>query len=239
MRNVVDFVLSKAQILHTEPEYIPNDDMLERLPTNVPNAKDFLMFNSGGVEVEVAEFLYAITRMVKPSLIVETGTHLGISSSFFALACDQNQKGEVWTCEVIPELLEQAKDLWETLGVSTIINHHLQPSMDIDLGDRKIDLLLLDSEPQYRFDEFLKFWDYLIPGGLILIHDLHWDMAHHKRTYHNVYDWPYGDYRQKIGKFITEGLVQTFHFPTPRGLTVFQKIAPFFESARYRNESTS
>ena len=63
------------------------------------------MFNSGGVEVEVAELLYSLVRSIKPNRIVETGTHLGISSLYMALAARENNKGKVITYEIIPELL--------------------------------------------------------------------------------------------------------------------------------------
>ena len=46
----------------------------------------YSMFNSGGVEVEVGEFLHSMVRVTKPMHILETGTHLGVSAAFMALA---------------------------------------------------------------------------------------------------------------------------------------------------------
>jgi len=188
----------------------------------------FSMFNSGGVEVEVAEFLYSFTKMLKPNYVVETGTHLGISSLYFAQALIENDKGTMVTFEIIPELRQQAQALWTDLGVSHRIDSRLQPSLSAEIT-QNMDLLFLDSEPQLRFDEFLKFWDLVIPGGFILIHDLHPSMGHHGHIYHGVYDWPYGDFREKLGPFFKDRLVQTIHFPTPRGFTMFQKLNPTYE----------
>lgn len=202
-----------------------------------PGKQEWSCFNSGGVEVEVAEFLYSLVKMVKPGFIVETGTHLGVSALYMALACRENKKGSIWTYEVIPELQLKARDLWQDLGVLRYINSLLKPSLEADIPNNlKIDLLFLDSEPQFRFDEFLKFWDQVSPGGLILVHDLHPSLGHHGKTYHGVYDWPYGDFRAKIGSFIKDHKVQTISFPTPRGFTIFQKESPGFEAVKYLKE---
>jgi len=196
--------------------------------------EEWSCFNSGGVEVEVDEFLYSLVRMIKPAFILETGTHLGISSLYMALGCHDNNKGSIWTYEVIPELQSQAKALWESIGVQRFINSLLVPSLEAEVpSNLQIDLLFLDSEPQFRFDEFLKFWDQVSPGGLILIHDLHPSLGHHGQTYHGIYDWPYGDFRQKIGSFIKNHQVQVISFPTPRGLTIFQKECSGFEVFNY------
>lgn len=219
--DITDYILQHTNKIVSQPEYV-----------NVPPG--FQMFNTGGVEVEVAEFLYSFARMTKPGMILETGTHLGISSLYIALALQKNQKGSLWTFEVIPELQLQAKSLWSDLGVSSFIGSHLLSSLNAQIPDSMaFDLLFLDSEPQFRFDEFLKFWPKLNPGGFIIIHDLHPSLGHHGETHHGVYDWPYGDFREKIGSLIKNHEIQTISFPTPRGLTIFQKEAPGYEAITY------
>jgi predicted O-methyltransferase YrrM len=219
--SITNEILQKTNRIRSEPEI-------------TPAPAGFSMFNTGGVEVEVGEFLYSLVRMIKPGFIVETGTHLGISSLYMALGCRDNAKGSIWTYEVIPSLQKDARALWNDIGVQSFINSLLQPSLNAVIpSNLPIDLLFLDSEPQYRFDEFLKFWDQVSPGGLILVHDLHPSLGHHGQTHHGVYDWPYGDFRTKIGSFIKEHKIQTVSFPTPRGLTIFQKEAPHFEFTKY------
>lgn len=215
--SITEYFKKKTYLLNVQPE----------ITLSPPG---FSMFNTGGVEVEVAEFLYSFTKLVKPGFVLETGTHLGISSSYIAQACKENNKGSLWTYEVISELQQQAKELWSDLGLTNFINSLLQPSLDAEIPSTfNIDLLFLDSEPQYRFDEFLKFWNLVTPGGFIIIHDLDGSLGHHGQTHHGVYNWPYGDYRIKIGKFIENNEVQIFSFPTPRGLVVFQKQSKSFE----------
>ena len=212
--------------------FIQKTNKLKISPEVTPGNHGFSMFNSGGVEVEVAEFLYSLTKMLKPEYVVETGTHLGISSSYIGQALLHNNRGSMITFEIIPELLADARMLWGDLGVASVIEGRLQPSLEVNIN-RSIDLLFLDSEPQLRFNEFIKFWPQVKDGGFILIHDLHPSMGHHGQTYHGVYDWPYGDFREKLGPYFKERKVQTIHFSTPRGFTLFQKVDPTFEIDRY------
>lgn len=221
--DITDHILSKTKrlVIHSEGEF-------------TPGKQEWSCFNSGGVEIEVAEFLYSLVRMTKPKFILETGTHLGISALYMALGCQKNKKGSIWTCEVIPELQRDAKLLWNDLKVTPHINSILQPSLQVEIPKGlEIDLLFLDSEPQFRFDEFLRFWDKVSPGGFIVIHDLHPSLGHHGQTYHGVYDWPYGNWEKKLSRFVKDYDVQVSHFLTPRGLTIFQKTAPGFEVTKF------
>lgn len=211
-------LLAKSKLIKTEPEITPGGD-------------NFSMFNTGGVEVEVAEMLYSLVRCWKPENIVETGTHLGISSAYMAQALEDNNAGLLTTYEVIPSLKQQAEALWSQLGLSSRIQCNLQASLSAEFeGD--IDFLFLDSEPQYRFDEFLKFWPLVKEGGLIIVHDLHPSLGHHGQTHHNTYDWPYGFWEPKLGDFVKSFNVQLIHVPNPRGTVVFQKTKATDENVR-------
>ena len=213
-------ILSATNKLSISPEITPGDH-------------GFLMFNDAGTEVEVSEFLYSLVRILKPEFVLETGTHVGVSASYIGLALEDNKKGQVTTFEIIPQHFNTSCEMFRELGLSHRIVSKLFDALQYDLGDQQVDFLFLDSEPQLRFNEFTKFWPNLKPGGFIAIHDLHPSMGHHGQTYHDVYDWPYGDFREKLGPYMKNGDVQIMHFPTPRGLTLFQKIDPTFESYKY------
>jgi len=186
-------------------------------------------FNSGGVEVEVAEFLYSLVHLLKAKTILETGTHLGISSTYMAQALKELGRGTITTLEVIPELWEQAKQLWEKLQLTDFIDSHLKSSLEVELSlSTELDILFLDSEPQYRFDELLRFWHFVKPGGIIMIHDMDENIGFHNtwtklESGEEIYSWPYGDFKEKIGSLISQHEVQVISFGTPRGLTIFQK----------------
>ncbi len=223
MNDITSYIKSKTGIA-TEPEVTPG-----------AAEAGWQMFNTGGVEAEVGEFLYSLVRICKPKIIVETGTHLGISTAYMGLALQANNKGKIHTYEVIEPLRNQALDFWTRLEVTDQISSKLQSSLDAPYPTtrREIDMLFLDSEPQFRFDEFLKFWPRLKDGGFIVIHDLHPSLGLHSETYHGMFSWPYGDFRPKLGPLMGDFQVQVMHFPTPRGLTLFQRIDPAFESVKY------
>lgn len=225
LTNITDYVLNKT-------------NLLKKVPEISPNSEGFHMFNSGSVEVEVAEFLFALTKIIKPDLIVETGTHYGISALYMGLACDENKKGHVISYEVNPGYTSRAIQLWSEVGVKRI-ECRLQDSRTVNFAesygpDKTIDLLFLDSKPEIRFNEYVKFFPIVTPGGFIIIHDLHPHLGHTGHTINGIYDWPYGDFRKTIGKSIKNHEVQTISFPAcPRGLTLFQKARTDFGHTNY------
>ncbi len=207
--NITDYLMSKTKSLKKLPEYCANP-------------AGFSMFNTGGTEVEVGEFLYSFVKMIKPSVILETGTHFGISSMYMGQACLENKKGLVTTLEPSTTIADVAKSLWVDIEVQDYINSVIEKSLDYT-GTHKIDFLFLDSEPNIRFDEFNKYWPMVRSGGFIAIHDLHPSLSYAEIPINGMECWPYGDFRPKIGKYILDHDVQVISFPTPRGFTLFQK----------------
>ena len=167
--------------------------------------------------------------MIKLKTALETGTLVGVSSTYIAQALKDNaQDGRLHTFEVIREHQENAKQLWVQTGVNDIINSHLEESLKFDPQGMTFQMLFLDSEPQLRFAEFVKLWPYLEDNGFILIHDLHPHLGHIGVINPDHPDepyWPYGDFRESIGKYIKDHSVQVISFPTPRGFTLFQKMS--------------
>jgi predicted O-methyltransferase YrrM len=238
----------------TTEEFLKKTDRLNITKEVSDPTDQWKMFNDAGTEVEVSEFIYSLVRMIKPTAVLETGTHIGISSSYIAQALKENKKGDLITCEVNETLVRNAQKLWEDLGLEDLItvvrirpsnlnnaiNSYSDPQPELNnlLADKTFDLVLLDSEPQIRFNEFLKYFDKVNPGGFILIHDLHPHLGYTPvvNTDHpNHPSWPWGDFREKLGSFIKEHKVQTVSFPTPRGFTLFQKDKESFTFNRFLN----
>lgn len=207
MNNITQYIVDKGG-LKVEPEY-------------TAQTGKYHMFNNGGVEIEVGEFLHSFVLMTQPTYILETGTYFGISSSYMGLALKELDKGKLFTLEIMPESIKIARKLHGDLAIDSIVSVLQISSYNYAVPDGiQFDILFLDSEPQYRFDEFVKFYNYLKPGGFIFIHDLHPHLG--IETAFTDYG-PFGDFRLKIGQFIKEHEVQTFGFFTPRGLMMFQK----------------
>lgn len=189
---------------------------------NEPTNEDYFMFNTGGVECQVGEFLYALTKLLQPESVLETGTHYGISSTYIALALRENKKGNITTIDYVYH--DQAKYIHDKTDVISYITQ-LQIDATTFVPNKKYQIVLLDTEPILRFEEFVKFYDYVDDGGIIIIHDLHPNLSYNPNQDISLpyAHWPYGDFRVKLGNFIKEHKVQIISFNTPRGLTVFQK----------------
>lgn len=223
--NVTDYLLKKTTCLDKLPEY-------------TPNWKHYSMFNTGGVEVEVGEFLYAFVKMTKPVRILETGTHHGISSLYMAQALKENKKGHLTTLEIFEENIQLSRRLWKEAGVSDTVTCFQQDSLKFESAEQW-DILFLDSEPHLRFDELVKYYPYLSSGGFIFIHDLHPHLGLSGLVINGVENWPYGDFRPKFGDLVKDYSLQTFSFRTPRGFTIFQKTDQDFAHTRYLRDSVS
>lgn len=193
-----------------------------------PNLPTYTSFNDAGVETETGEFLYAIVRLLKPNRVLETGTHWGIGAAYMGQALKDNHKGSMTTVEFLPEIHKGACQRMQALGLGgtgdkdEIVYCKLGDVANLQ-PESNYQLILLDTEPQTRFAEMVKFWDYLDEGGYLFIHDLHQHMHQIPNEEHG-FAWPFGELPIFIKQIVREGKARPFHFPTPRGLTGFYKV---------------
>lgn len=214
--------LDPTLILHNE------GDWQNPLDSNKPG---YTSFNDAGVETETGDFLYAFARLLKPKFILETGTHIGVSAAYMGQALKENKQGMLETIEFIPQIHAQAQRRIETLGLEMYVRTLLGDVAAFDPGEHTYKLILLDTEPQTRFAELVKFYEYLEPGGFVFIHDLHRHMYQLPVLENNVDHpgqpfWPYGKLPDAIHSLVNYGKLKPFHFDTPRGLTGFYKPHP-------------
>ena len=203
------------------------DYLISRDPSlileNEPSDSNYKCFNTGGVETAVGEFLYGWVRLIRPENILETGTHLGISSSYMAQALKDNGRGLLTTIEIERQHIQTSTARWEKLGLSKYILCDKEFSIEYDL-EYDTDLMFLDSEPEFRFKELLRFFPRLKSGGYVFIHDLHRHMHQIPNEEHD-FAWPYGKIPAAFTALVTSGQLRPFHFSTPRGLTGFYKVS--------------
>lgn len=196
-----------------------------------PAYPEFSSFNDAGIECETGEFLYSLVRLLKPKHILETGTHQGVGACYMALGLKDNGGGRLTTIEFLPQNFAVANARFQITG----LKDHISPifgdvaNFNGD-GDYLYDLILLDTEPQTRFAEFVRFEKNLKKGGFIFIHDLHRHMHQipspdHAESPYNGFAWPYGQIPAKMKELVKSGLYRPIHFSTPRGLTGFYKVS--------------
>lgn len=191
-----------------------------------PTKFGYTSFNDAGVETETGEFLYSMARMLKPNHVLETGTHWGVGAAYMGQALKDNNHGMLDTIEFLPEIHKRAQERIAQLGLAGHVTCHFGDVARFEPAPNVMyKLILLDTEPQTRFAEMIKFEPLLEPGGFLFIHDLHQHMHQIENTEHG-FAWPYGRLPFEIKQLVTKGQLRPFHFPTPRGLTGFYKIHP-------------
>ncbi|MFA5937118.1 MAG: class I SAM-dependent methyltransferase [Candidatus Paceibacterota bacterium] len=184
--------------------------------------KRYTMADSGGVELEVGEFLYGLVRVLKPNRVLTTGIYSGISDMYIARAMKDNGFGHSYAVEYEPQHIARAKKLWDAVGVSDVIDTFLMDSRNF-VPEGKYELMFLDTEPQLRFGELERFLPYLVEGGFVGIHDLPRTFCQ-GNTVEGMEHWPFGKFPETLKENITEWLtLSKFHLPNPRGCVFFYK----------------
>lgn len=178
-------------------------------------------FNDGGIECETGEFFYGLIRLVKPDNVLETGSHKGIGGSYMAKALQDNGKGQLTTLEFLPELYAEATKRYQTLGFDNI-TAIMGDARDFK-PDIEFDIILLDTEPDLRFDELVRYYNNLKQGGFVFIHDLHRHMSQQKVNDDHPAGWPFGPIPRWIKELVQVGELRPMHITTPRGFTGFYK----------------
>jgi len=122
--------------------------------------------------------LYVICRFLKPEIVVETGVENGISSAFILAALNQNEKGSLYSIEIL-EQLPNGRRLGWLVPVNfhkkwnLIIGNSLEVLPELLETLHSIDLFIHDSEHSYKvmMKEYSLAWSYIKPGGLLLSDD--------------------------------------------------------------------
>lgn len=128
--------------------------------------------------------LYGLTRWLRPSVIVESGGYVGMSSAFIlkALADEKLATAKLYSIELsqecdqgalIPDELRSASGGFVPMRgrVEDFLKHSAFPS--------SIDMFLHDSSHSYQHMlwEFRQFWPRVRDGGLLVSHDVQMNAA--------------------------------------------------------------
>jgi prolipoprotein diacylglyceryl transferase len=178
-----------------------------RATPECPNPERWRMYDSMTAEIEVLEFLRTLVTTVKPNLVIETGTFMGISTLWIAEGLKANGFGKVITCEHDPVVFAKARERIDKSGLTPWIEYRNESSLETKI-EGIVDLLFSDSDPPLREKEVRRFLPQMNPNGIILMHDA---SSHLKIV------------RQAALKLEQEGLLSVLLLPTPRGLVVGQK----------------
>lgn len=184
------------------PEYRESDFTV---PTAwAPRPDLYGAFGTDAAEEEVCELLASLVRALKPTFVLETGTHHGRSAVYLADALRRNQYGRMVSLEINADYRKEARRrLWEhellgygvgsceVVGVSSFDYTPPQP----------IDFLFSDSELGTRLQELERLRLFLAPRAWVAVHD---SLTH----------------RSVMGDLTPLGWIERVDIPTPRGLTL-------------------
>lgn len=159
-----------------------------------PLPTDFMVATDGSSMFFSCVALYALTRIMRPEKIVETGGTPGKSSAFILRALERNRAGHLWTVDLAPPAAG-GRDLKpgeghsftpDGLGSGWAIPGPLLERHTIVLGDareklpplleslKSIDLFIHDSDHSYghMMWEFEAAYPYVRPGGVMWSDDI-------------------------------------------------------------------
>lgn len=128
--------------------------------------------------------LYGLTRWLRPTVIVESGGYIGMSSAFIlkALADEKIAVARLFSIELDPEC-DQGALIPDELRVSPSAFVPMRGKVEDFLKHNEvpqvIDMFLHDSSHSYghMLWEFRQFWPRLRDGGLLVSHDVQMNAA--------------------------------------------------------------
>jgi len=169
------------------------------------------MYDGETAEVEVLSFLASMVHLLKPALVVETGSAYGYSALYMGQAlrlnADRyNSPGELYSYEADAGRAKQAKLRCAGLPVTILCQHTLEPE-PIFWGAGPIDMLYLDSDLGARVRELEIFRESLSPRHVILMHDTG-----------ETHESP----RTQLEEYRQTHQLHVVNLATPRGLSVLQ-----------------
>lgn len=152
--------------------------------------------SAGGMAKDVGMMLYALVRLQKPDIVVETGVASGVSSAYILLALAKNKKGKLFSID-LPYALDEERLLERMAGKSKtvipegkkpgwLVPEELRSNWHLEIGKSSeklpgvlqktgsVDLFIHDSEHSYEnmLWEYRTVWPFLKKGGFLLSDDI-------------------------------------------------------------------
>lgn len=163
------------------------------MPTEELAGRKWESPDEDATEYETGDFLYGLVRLIKPRIVLETGSHRGHATKRISEALQANDDiGILYTCDIYETKVDYIKSL-RYPQVEAIFEHGHILAREL----RNVDLAFLDSGAQ-RVQEARALQ--MSPGGFVVLHDSLNEM--------------HEEIRNIFPRYID--------FPTPRGLTLFK-----------------
>jgi predicted O-methyltransferase YrrM len=180
---IANILGSQLEQFFGEPPLAEIEDQVSKAQATIASNAAFGMFH--GADFSLARLCYAICRMKKPAVILETGVAHGVSSAFLLQAMAVNGMGELWSVD-LPPLAEMAdsqagilvpEDLRTRWHLVRGTSRRVLPGLVAQLP--RLDMFLHDSLHTYRNMklEFATVWPKLAHGGVLISDDVEMNRA--------------------------------------------------------------
>jgi predicted O-methyltransferase YrrM len=139
------------------------------------------------------QIYYAIVRLVKPDIVVETGVQAGISSAYILKALAKNNQGILYSIDLPDEniLMRIPRESRHYIDSGWVIPKELKNRWRLIIGRSRdklpsllkmpgsIDIFVHDSEHSYEnmMFKYMTAWDHLKEGGILLSDDTNLNKA--------------------------------------------------------------
>jgi len=123
---------------------------------------------------DIAEkmILYTEIKKRKPQIVVEIGTHRGLTTLYMAHALWENGKGMIHTCDPNPEWYQEG-NFCKFEEFKDIIKFHLIKGKDLPKDIAPIDFLFIDGfhEKEFVLEELRELMPRLSENAVVYFHD--------------------------------------------------------------------
>lgn len=166
----------------------------------MPGAERWQAYDGQATELEVAEFVAALVRMLKPQLVIESGSWLGYTTQLIGQALQANGAGSCISVEINTDFAQTTRQRCAQLPVQVVEDSVLNWN-----PPKPCQLAFIDAgEGDERLATFRRWKPWL--QGYVLFHDTGWQ--------HSV--------RPHLEQAERDGLVRGLYFDTPRGVYLGQ-----------------
>jgi predicted O-methyltransferase YrrM len=125
------------------------------------------------------DFLFQMTRVLRPGAILELGTNIGMSGSYMAGGLSCNGAGHLWTLEGVPDLAKAAQETFKVAGLSeraTVVIGWFDDTLPRALSNGPFQLVFIDGH--HIGDATVEFYRQIKPhltmGSFIIFDDINW-----------------------------------------------------------------
>lgn len=175
----------------------------------------FLSTGDISAEVETLELIAAFIRRLKPRIVVECGSYLGVGACFLAQAVLKNGFGHVYSIEVEPKRVGIARGRLEVRGLNGFCTIVQGDSTTVDMVEGPFGVVFHDGDrdPDVLRAELERFSGHLEPGGVSFIHD---------STFYEKFDGT--PVRETVRAFAEEHGLTQLSIRSARGLEILQNV---------------